>query len=120
MFAEMTGANEKYTMKRYTNVHIAFIIQKSLERVWHVEKYLKMLDFLKKRDKTSRLLRNMQRQVSFHVYRSFGIIHVKCYVRLYLAFVFPKSQYENKYGLKSDSMKVAEKNIIQIGEYIMM
>ena len=34
----MTGANEKYTTKRYINVHIAFIIQKSLERVWQVEK----------------------------------------------------------------------------------
>ena len=28
-FAEMTGANEKYTTKGYINVHIAFIIQKS-------------------------------------------------------------------------------------------
>ena len=51
------------------------MIQKSLEGVWHVEKYLKMLDFPKKRDKTSRLLRNTQ-QVSFHMYRSFGIIHL--------------------------------------------
>ena len=47
------------------------------------------MDFSKKRDKTSRLLRNMQ-QVSFYMYRSFRIIHVKCYVRLYLVFVFPK------------------------------
>ena len=46
MLAEMTGANEKYRTKRYTNVHIAFIIQMSLERVCHVEKYLKRLDFL--------------------------------------------------------------------------
>ena len=52
-----------------------------------------MLDFPKKRDKTSCLLRNMQ-QVSFHVYRSFGIIHVKCYVRMYLVFIFLKRQYE--------------------------
>ena len=59
MLAEMT-ANEKYTTKRFINVHMAFIIQKSLERVWHVEKYLKMLDFQKKRYKTSRLLRNTQ------------------------------------------------------------
>ena len=111
MLAEMTGANEKYTTKRYINVHIAFIIQKSSERVWHVEKYLKMLDFPKKRDKTSRLLRNTQRQISFHIYRSFGIIHIKCRERLYLVFVFPKGQYESKYGLKSDSMKLAEKNM---------
>ena len=27
--AEMTGANEKYATKRYINVHIAFMIQKS-------------------------------------------------------------------------------------------
>ena len=27
----MTIANEKYTTKRYINVHIAFIIEKSLE-----------------------------------------------------------------------------------------
>ena len=54
-----------------------------------------MLDFPKKRDKTSCLLRNTQRQVSFHMYRSFGIIHVKCYVRMYLVFVFPKRQYCN-------------------------
>ena len=67
MFAEMTGANEKYTMKRYVNVQIGLIIQKSFEHVWHVEKYLKMLDFPKKRDKTFRLLRNTQ--VSFHMYR---------------------------------------------------
>ena len=57
-----------------------------------------MLDFPKKRDKTPRLLRNTQRQVSFHMHRSFGIIHVKSYVRIYLAFVFPKRQYESKYG----------------------
>ena len=37
----MTGANEKYTTKRYINMHIAFKIQKSSECVWHVEKYLK-------------------------------------------------------------------------------
>ena len=83
----MTGANEEYTTKRYINMHIAFKIQKSSERVWHVEKYLKMLDFSKKRDKTSRLLRNTQ-QISLHMYRSFGIIHVKCYVRMYLVYVF--------------------------------
>ena len=46
-----------------------------------------MLDFPKKRDKTSRLLINTQ-QVSFHMYRSFGIIHVKCYVRMYLFVVY--------------------------------
>ena len=68
-----------------------------------------MLDFQKRRDKTSSLLRNAQRQVSFHIYRSFGIIHIKCCVRLYLVFVFPKGQYKSKYGLKSDSMKVVEK-----------
>ena len=33
---------------------------------------------------------------------------------------FPKRQYESKIWIKSDSMKVAGKNIIQIGEYIMM
>ena len=55
-------------------------------------------------------IRNTQQQVSFHIYRLFGIIHVKCHVRLYLVFVFPKGQYESKYGLKSDSMKVAEKH----------
>ena len=43
-----------------------------------------------------------------YIYRSFGIIHVKCRVRLYLVFVFPKGQYESKYGLKSDSLKVAD------------
>ena len=48
--------------------------------VWHVETYLKILDFPKKRDKTSRLMRNTQRQVSFHMYRSFGITHIKCHV----------------------------------------
>ena len=78
-------------------MHIAFKIQKSSERVWHVEKYVKMLIFPKKREKTSPLLRNTQ-QVSFHMYRSLGIIHVECYVRLYLVFVFPKRQDESKYG----------------------
>ena len=43
----MTGENEKYTTKGYTNVHIAFIVQKSEECVWHVETYLKMMDFPK-------------------------------------------------------------------------
>ena len=38
------------------------------------------------------------KQVSFHMYKSFGIIHVKCYVRLYLVFVFQIRQYESKYG----------------------
>ena len=33
-------ANEKYTTKRYTNVHIAFTIQKSLERVYTHENLL--------------------------------------------------------------------------------
>ena len=106
----MTGANEKYTTKRYINAHVAFIFQKSLKRVWHVETYVKTLDFPKKRDNPPRLLRNTQQQVSFYIYRSFGIIHFKCHVRLYLVFVFPKGQYESKYGLKSDSMKVAEKH----------
>ena len=45
----MTGANEKYTTKRYINVHIAFIIQKSLERVWHVKKKIKNAGFPKER-----------------------------------------------------------------------
>ena len=46
----MTGANEKYTTKRYINVHIAFIIQKSLECVWHVENiYLKVFFSLYKK-----------------------------------------------------------------------
>ena len=89
MLAGITGANEKYTTERYMNMHIAFIIQKSSECVWHVETYLKMLDFSKKQDKSSRLLRNMQRQVSFHIYR-FEVIHVKCCARLYLVFVFRK------------------------------
>ena len=84
-------------------MHIAFKIQKSSERVWHVEKYLKMLDFSKKRDKTSRLLRNTQ-QISLHMYRSFGIIHVKCYVRMYLVYVF----------FRKDSMKV---NMDKIRQY---
>ena len=47
MLAEMTGANEKYTTKRYINVHIVFIIQKSLERVWHVEKIFENVGFSK-------------------------------------------------------------------------
>ena len=33
-----------------------------------METYLKILDFPKKRDKTSRLLGNTQQQVSFHIY----------------------------------------------------
>ena len=43
----MTGANEKYTTKSYKNVHIAFMIQKSLERVWHVEKIFENFGFPK-------------------------------------------------------------------------
>ena len=52
------------------------------------------------------------------MYRSLGIIPVKCYVRMYLVLVF----------FRKDSMKVnmdkirqyegSRKNIIQIGEYI--
>ena len=63
-----------------------------------------MLDFPKKRNKTPRLWRNTQQQVSFHILRSLGIIHVKYRVTLYLVFVFPKGQYESKYGLKSDNL----------------
>ena len=33
----------------------------------------------------------------FHIYKSFGIIHAKCGVRLHLVFVFPKGQYESIY-----------------------
>ena len=40
MHAEITEANEKYTTKTYINVHIAFIIQKPLECIRHVEKYI--------------------------------------------------------------------------------
>ena len=47
MLAEMRGANEKYTTKRYLNVHIASIIQKSFERVWHVEKIFENVEFPK-------------------------------------------------------------------------
>ena len=43
----MTGANEKYTTKRYINMHLAFIIQNSLERVWHMEKYFENVGFPK-------------------------------------------------------------------------
>ena len=82
-----------------------------------METYLKMLDFPEKCDKTSRLLRNTQREVSFHIYRSFGIIHIKCCVRLYLVFVFLKGQYESKYGLKSNNMKGAEKNLLVVAYF---
>ena len=88
MHAEITGANEIYTTKRYINVYIAFMIQKSLEHVWRVEKYFKMLDFPEKQEKNTCLFRNTQ-HVSFHMYRSFGIIPFKCYVKIYLVFVFP-------------------------------
>ena len=47
MLVEMTGANEKYTTKKYRNVHIAFIIQNSLERVWHMEKIYEKVGFPK-------------------------------------------------------------------------
>ena len=33
----MTGANEKYTTKRYINVHIAFMIQKSLCELFDIQ-----------------------------------------------------------------------------------
>ena len=37
------------------------------------------------------------------------VIHVRCHVRVYLVFVFPKELYESKYGSKCDSMKKVEK-----------
>ena len=67
----MTGANEKYTTKRYINVHIAFIIQKSKERVWHVEKIFENVGFPKE---TRQNLPFIEKYVtSFHMYISFGI-----------------------------------------------
>ena len=76
-----------------------------------------MLDFPKKRDKSSGLLRHTQRQVSFQYADRFAVIHVKCRVRLYLVFGFPKGQYESKYELKTDSMKIAEKHNPNRGIY---
>ena len=43
-----------------------------------------------------------------------NLVYVHCFeaihVRMYLVFVFPKRQYESKYGSKFDSMKKAEKH----------
>ena len=39
----------------------------------------------------------------------FEVIHVRCRVRMYLVFVFPKGQYESKYESKSNNMKKSEK-----------
>ena len=58
MLAEMTGANEKYTTKRYINVHIAFIIQKSrgniFENVGFPKETRQNLPFIKKYAMTSK------------------------------------------------------------------
>ena len=66
----------------YINVHIAFIIQKSLEcgnlfeNVGFPKETRQNLPFIEKY------------ATSFPMYRSFGIIHVKCYLRLYSVFIF--------------------------------
>ena len=76
MLAEMTEANEKYTTKRYINVRIAFIIQKSLERVWHAGEIFENVGFPKEKRQNLPFIEKYA-TTSFHIYRSFGIIYVK-------------------------------------------
>ena len=86
----------KFIQRKDTNVHIGFLIQKYYERVWHVERYLKMY-FFKRREKSSRLLKKYAKIGIFFIYTDrFQVIHVRCHVRMYLVFVFPKGQYESK------------------------
>ena len=40
----------------------------------------------------------------------FEVIYVRCPVRIYLVFVFPKGQYGSEYGSESDSMKKEKQN----------
>ena len=54
MLVEITGANKIYTTKTYKQ---AYSVLNSKVCVWHVEIYFKMLDFFKRREKSSRLLR---------------------------------------------------------------
>ena len=68
-----------------------------------------MLDFLKRREKLSRFPKKYADRLVLIYTDRFEVIHFKCRVRMYLGFVFPKGQYESKYGSKSDSMKKAEK-----------
>ena len=57
-----------------------------------------MMESSEKRDESSRFLRNTQSEVFIYTDR-FEVIPVRCRVRMYLVFVFPKGQYESKYYL---------------------
>ena len=89
MLAEMTGANKEiYNEKIHKSaqsVHNSKAIWTCQAR-WKIFETVEFPPTKKNETKTSRLLKNTQ-QVSFPMYRSFGITHVKCYVRLYLVFV---------------------------------
>ena len=111
MLVEMTGAkweiyNEKIH-KRVHCVHNSKVIRMCLacgnifENVKFPKETRQNLLFIRKYTTTSKF---------WYIIDHFEVIHVKCCVRLYLVFVFPKEQYESKYGLKSNSMKVAEKH----------
>ena len=69
-----------------------------------------MLDFFKSPEKPSYPFKEIRLDRKVFIYTDrFEVIHVRCRLRLFCVFVFPKGQYQSKYGSESDSMKKVEK-----------
>ena len=66
-----------HTTKRYKRAHRVLNLK---VRVWHEERYLKMLDFFKKRENPPVSKRNTQRLVSFHIY----LLPIYIYIYIYI------------------------------------
>ena len=104
MLAEMTEANEKCTTKRFINVNIAFIIQKSLEhRILSIFTFIYVCVF-------------MYIYVCVCVY-IYIYIYVCVYVYIYIYIRMCVYMYIYIYIYVCEGSR---KNIIQIGEYIMI
>ena len=96
----MTGANEKYTTKRYINMHIAFKIQKSSERVWHVEisasihRYVNYFDIqvLMMVTETETLTSTLHRDIFTYLDYIFScnlqILYIYIYYILYILYIY--------------------------------
>ena len=100
MLVEIKGVNKMYTTKRYKRAYSVLdlkVLSTCLARGMIFEN----IGFFKR--KILHLLKKYAEDC-------FEVIHVKYCVRMYLVFVFPKGQYESKYGSESDSMKKEKQN----------
>ena len=107
MLVKITGENKMYTTNRYKRARSVLQL-KVLCTCLARAKIFENVGFFQEKRKILPSFKEIL--VSFRIYTDrFGVIHIRCRVRMYLVFVFPKGKYESKYGSKSDSMKKAEK-----------